>query len=247
MFFPHTRVLSVKVCTLSKENIKKELSDRLFDGHGFSVFTPNTQMLLASKKERSLRTLLNSSSINIPDGIGIRIAARLKGNIRLAKTSGIDLAEELLPIAEALGIRVFFLGGKEGVAPLAKRNIQLMFPNLNVCGTHHGYFTPNEEKDVIAKILSSKAELLFVCMGFPRQEKWIIENLPSLPCVKVAMGLGGTLDVWAKKTRRAPKIVQNAGLEWLWRVILEPSRAKIFLDVPKFFFALAGERKKQIY
>ena len=247
MFFPRTRVLSVKVCTLSKENIKKELSDRLFDGHGFSVFTPNTQMLLASKKERSLRTLLNSSSINIPDGIGIRIAARLKGNIRLAKTSGIDLAEELLPIAEKLGTRIFLLGGKDGVARIAKKNLVRRFPALNICGTHHGYFDEKSEKKVINLINSSRAELLFVCMGFPRQERWIIENLPSLPCVKVAMGLGGTLDVWAKKTRRAPKIMQNAGLEWLWRVILEPSRAKIFLDVPKFFFALAGERKKQIY
>ncbi len=234
MSIPHTNVLSIKVCTLSKNDIKNNLCRELQYGHGISIFTPNTQMLLAAKNDARLSKLLNSSSINIPDGIGIRIAA----NVKLAKTSGIDLAEELLPIAEKLGTRIFLLGGKEGVARAAKINLSDRFPSLNICGTHHGYFDRASEKAVIQQINSSRAELLLVCMGFPRQEEWINKNLRALPSVRIAMGLGGTLDVWAKKIRRAPKIIQGAGLEWLWRVMLEPSRAKIFLDIPRFLLLL---------
>lgn len=238
MFIPHTRVLSVKVCTLPKENIKKDLSSLLLTGHGFSIFTPNTQMLLSANKDGHLCKLLNSSSMNIPDGVGIRLAAKLSEGIDLAKISGIDLAEELLPIAEKLGTRIFLLGGKDGIARVAKKNLLRRFPALNICGTHHGYFDKKSEKKVINLINSSRAELLLVCMGFPRQEEWINKNLSSITSVRVAIGLGGTLDVWANKVRRAPKILQNVGLEWLWRVILEPSRAKIFLDIPRFLLLL---------
>ena len=246
MFLPHTYVLSVKVCTLSKSGIKKELADMLRHEKGFSVFTPNPQMLLAADKDRRLCELLNSSSLNIPDGVGVRIAARLKNNIRVAKTSGIDLAEELLPLAERIGTRVFLLGGKPGVATEAKKNILKRFPNLNICGTQHGYFKEDRAEAINKKIRDSRAELLLVCMGFPRQEEWIAQNISSLTDVRMAIGLGGTLDVWAKRTRRAPKAVQDMGLEWFWRTILDPSRAKIFIDIPRFLLLLAKE-KKQVY
>lgn len=238
MFIPHTRLLSVNVCTLPKKDIKNKLYYALRSGHGVSIFTPNTQMLLSANKDGHLCKLLNSSSMNIPDGVGIRLAAKLSDGIDLAKISGIDLAEELLPIAEKLGTRIFLLGGKDGVARIAKKNLVRRFPALNICGTHHGYFDEKSEKKVIDLINSSRAELLLVCMGFPRQEEWISKNLSSLTSVRVAIGLGGTLDVWANKVRRAPKILQNVGLEWLWRVILDPSRAKIFLDIPRFLLLL---------
>ena len=246
MFIPHTKVLSVKVCTLPKNKIKQKICHALKGERGIGIFTPNTQMLLSANKDGHLCKLLNSSSINIPDGVGIRLAAKLSEGIDLAKISGIDLAEELLPVAEKLGTRIFLLGGKDGIARVAKKNLLRRFPSLNICGTYHGYFSQGEEKAVIDKINSSGAELLLVCMGFPRQEKWIAKNLPSLSSVRVASGLGGTLDVWAQRTRRAPKAMQKTGLEWLWRVILEPSRAKIFIDIPRFFLLLAKE-KKQIY
>jgi N-acetylglucosaminyldiphosphoundecaprenol N-acetyl-beta-D-mannosaminyltransferase len=178
------------------------------------------------------------SDINIPDGIGIYLASRLCGSPLPERSTGIDTAEQILKIAEKRSLRVFLLGGKDGIARVAKKNLLRRFPALNICGTHHGYFDEKSEKKVINLINSSRAELLLVCMGFPRQEEWISKNLSSLTSVRVAIGLGGTLDVWANKVRRAPKILQNVGLEWLWRVILEPSRAKIFLDIPRFLLLL---------
>jgi N-acetylglucosaminyldiphosphoundecaprenol N-acetyl-beta-D-mannosaminyltransferase len=192
-------------------------------------------MLLAASKDRELRKLLNSSELNIPDGVGVRLAARLRG-VRLESMSGIDIAEELLSVAASEGCRVFFLGAKRGVAEKAAENMRVRYSTLQICGVHHGYFDKSgaENVDVLKKIRAAAPDILFVCFGFPAQEKWITDNLASLPSVKLAMGLGGSLDVWSGNIRRAPLLVQKAGLEWLWRTVLEPKRARIFLDIPRF-------------
>jgi N-acetylglucosaminyldiphosphoundecaprenol N-acetyl-beta-D-mannosaminyltransferase len=175
--------------------------------------------------------------MNIPDGIGVRIAARLR-DARIESMSGIDLGESLLSIAARSGLRVFFLGAKRGIAKKAAENMRVRHPTLQICGTQHGYFDKSGEKNaaVLEKIRSASPDILFVCFGFPAQERWITDNLASLPSVKLAMGLGGSLDVWSGNLRRAPLLIQKAGLEWLWRTVLEPKRARIFLDIPRFLF-----------
>jgi N-acetylglucosaminyldiphosphoundecaprenol N-acetyl-beta-D-mannosaminyltransferase len=116
--------------------------------------------------------------------------------------------------------------------------MRVRYPTLQICGVHHGYFDKSgaENAEVIKKIRTAAPDILFVCFGFPAQEKWITDNLSSLPSVKLALGLGGSLDVWSGNIRRAPLLVQKAGLEWLWRTVLEPKRARIFLDIPHFLF-----------
>ena len=235
-FFMHGfDILGVHITKSSKRELLSHLASDLKHGRQSAIFTPNSQMLLAASKDRELRKLLNSSELNIPDGVGVRLAARLRG-VRLESMSGIDIAEELLSVAVSKGYRVFFLGAKRGVAKKAADNMRVRYPTLQICGMHHGYFDKSGEEnaDVLKKIRTAAPDILFVCFGFPAQEKWIADNLASLPSVKLALGLGGSFDVWSGNIRRAPLLIQKAGLEWLWRTVLEPKRARIFVDIPHF-------------
>ncbi|MBR0454842.1 MAG: WecB/TagA/CpsF family glycosyltransferase, partial [Clostridia bacterium] len=183
----------------------------------------------------------------IPDGIGIYLASLVSGSRLPERSTGIDTAEQILKIAEKQNLHVFLLGGKKGVAKKAALALKKRYPRLIICGIHHGYF--DKDKDcrdngsVIRSINAAKADILFVCFGFPLQERWIAENLPSLPSVRLAMGLGGSLDVWSGNIRRAPSWVQSIGLEWLWRATLEPRRYKSLKHIPTLFVCVMKEKK----
>ena len=230
-------ILGVSVCSLPKKQLQRKIERRLLAEKSTAIFTPNAEMLSAAARDSSLCTLLNSSDINIPDGIGIYLAALVSGSRIPERSTGIDTAEQILKIAAKHSLRVFLLGGKDGVAHKAARALKKRYPKLIICGTHHGYFDKDklcqENISVIRTINEAKADILFVCFGFPLQERWIAENLPSLPSVILAMGLGGSLDVWSGNIRRAPSLIQNIGLEWLWRAFREPKRAKRLLSLPK--------------
>ena len=201
-----------------------------------AVFTPNAVMLDACRKDPRLASLLCRASLSLPDGAGVLLAAKRKGTPLREKASGIDFGEALLKRAAHEGLRVFLLGGKKGVARRAARRLSLKYPSLQICGTHHGYFQGTEAEEAVrSKIIACKPDLLFVCLGFPRQEQWIVQNLPSLPFLRVAAGLGGSLDVWSGNTKRAPKSLQKCGLEWAWRMMREPRRLKNLPALIKFF------------
>ncbi len=246
MSVPSTRILSVKLCTLKQEQIISIIVGRMANGKKTVVFTPNTQMLLAASKDSSLRSLLNSSTLNLPDGIGVRIAARMSGKQIPDKSSGIDAAERFFAIGAKQGYRFFLLGAKPGVAQKAAEALKKRFPSLIICGTHHGYFSKhgNQNDLIVAKINAARPDILLVCFGFPLQEHWINENILKMPSVRLSMGLGGALDVWSGNLRRAPRLVQHIGLEWLWRAFLEPKRAKIFIDIPQFLWKAVKERSE---
>lgn len=232
------KLLSIKICASPQRDILKEILRRIKNGEKTVVFTPNSQILLAAQKSSKNRKMLNSSTINLPDGIGVILASKLQGGKIKKRISGIDLAEKLLQIAEKKGYQVFLLGAKDGVAKKAKDELKKRYQKLNICGTHHGYFgkTSAENKRVIDLINASRPDLLFVCLGSPAQEEWITQNKKELPSVKLFIGLGGSLDVWSGSLNRSPVLLQALGLEWLYRTVKEPRRAKIFLDIPNFLF-----------
>ena len=236
-------IFSVKISTLDKNTLISNLCYRLKSDKKSIIFTPNTQVLLAAKREPRLRALLASSTVNIPDGIGVCLAAKIKHRTTLDRISGIDIAENIMRICAKRRYRIFLLGGRSGVAALAAKKLKQAIPDIKICGTHHGYFQKSgkDNNAIIRKISSSRADVLFVCFGFPMQERWIAQNADALSGVRLFMGLGGSLDVWSGKRRRAPVFFQKAGLEWLWRVALEPRRAKIFLDAPRFLFEICKE------
>ena len=172
--------------------------------------------------------VLNSSDYNIPDGNGIILASRLLKTPISKRICGIELAERLLYTAARNKLRIFLYGGKEGVAALAAARLVSLNPNLKICGAVHGY--QQDEHAVLERIKQSKADVVYVCLGSPKQEKWIHENADKLPHVRLFMGLGGSLDVWSGKVKRAPAQVREHGFEWLWRMAKAPKKLR---DLPK--------------
>ena len=201
---------------------------RIEQGLKTAVFTPNSEMIYRATRSKELLRVLNSADILFPDGIGSYIGMKIVGNLTRKRTTGIDLAEMILKDASRQGYKVFLLGAKDGIASKATEKLKLKHKGLNICGHHHGYFDKcgKENDEIIKKINSSGADILFVCFGFPEQEKWIFKNLSSLSNVKLAIGLGGSLDVWSESVKRAPVFISKLGFEWLWRTLKDPKRIK---------------------
>ena len=190
------------------------------------VFTPNAVMLEACRRDASLAALLNRASLSLADGMGVVRAAKRCGTPLCERVAGIDFAEAVLARASKENLRVFLLGGEAGVAESAAMRLRERYPALCVCGTHWGYFDREGEENrrLLAHIRQTRADILFVCLGFPLQERWICENLAHLSFLCLIAGLGGSLDVWAGKSKRAPRALSRAGLEWAWRMVREPRR-----------------------
>lgn len=202
------------------------------------VHTPNSEIVqLCIEKPENL-ALVNSADLIIPDGSGVVLASKILGTpLTKGKVAGVELAERTLALAAEKGYGVYFLGGKPGVAVEAAEKMQAKYPGLSVVGCHDGYFqkTGEESDAVVEEINRSGAVILFVCLGVPAQEKWMAENRSRLK-VGVMAGLGGSLDVFAGKAKRAPKIFIRLGLEWLYRLLKEPRRIGRMMKLPKFLF-----------
>ena len=212
------------------DNITKDMAVEraLAEGESNVVFTPNAVMLDACRRDRSLAALLEHASVSLPDGVGVLWAARRQGTPLFERVAGIDFGEALLARAAKERLRVFLLGGGDGVALKAARNLKARYAGLCVCGTHWGYFdkTGEENRRVLTRIRESRADVLLVCFGFPMQERWIVDNLHNLTTLRTVAALGGSLDVWAGKAKRAPEAVSRMGMEWAWRMAHEPHRLK---------------------
>ena len=231
-------ILGVKISRLNKKQVLDKIDLAISAGTPLTIFTPNTEIIMRAQKDISFKKLLNSADILLPDGIGVVIASKLIRPPLPERVTGIDTGEDILHLANEGAIPVFLLGAKAGVAERAAVAIKTRFPNIRIVGTHHGYFEKSgtENDAVIKQINNSGARILFVCFGAPTQEKWIAENKNRLKSVKLYTGLGGALDVWSKDVRRAPQLLQNIGLEWLWRICKEPRRATFLLKMPSFLY-----------
>lgn len=202
-------------------------------GQPSMVVTTNPELIMHAQRDPELAGILGRADLVVPDGIGVVWAARLLGHPVPERVPGVDLTEGLLALAAQRGYRVYFLGAAEGVADEAARRLAARFPGLIVAGTHHGYFGPEDEPRVVAAVRAAAPHILLVAMGAPRQERWIARNLQQCG-VPLNMGVGGSFDVFAGRVRRAPRWVQAAGLEWLYRLVRQPSRARRMLALPRF-------------
>ncbi|MBR4960453.1 MAG: WecB/TagA/CpsF family glycosyltransferase [Clostridia bacterium] len=215
------------------------LLDRLESGRQTVLFTPNAEIVQACVDDPALYPVVGSADMLIPDGIGVVKAAKILGTPLKEKVPGVVVGEKL---AEALAARpayrLFLLGGKPGVALTAAEKLTEKYPGLQIAGTHDGYFKKEGEENeaVLESIRQSKADVLYVCLGAPAQEKWIYANREFLPDVKILAGLGGSVDIYAGTAKRAPKIFITLGLEWFYRLLREPKRIGRMMNLPKFYF-----------
>ncbi len=223
----------------SKEELAKLLEERLEAEQSTIIFTPNADIAGKAQRSPDLHQLLTEADLLLPDGAGILLASRHQALRPLThRLAGIEGGEMALSLAAARGDAVYFLGGQPGVAESAARNWQSKLPAIKIAGTHHGYFdTAGHENDrVLQDIQASGARLLFVCLGFPAQERWIMQNKDRLPSVRLFMGLGGSLDVWAGRVRRAPSLIRRIHLEWLWRMLASPRKFARLPTMLRFVF-----------
>ncbi len=197
----------------------------------FVVVTPNAVMLEKCRRTPALAQLLNRADLALPDGAGVLMAARRAGTPLPARVAGIEFGEALIRQAAEEGLRVFLLGGRPGVAARAGEALRARYPKLFLCGAEHGYFQKSGEEDraVTARIRAASPQILLVCFGFPSQEEWMLSHRAAFPGLGVMAGLGGSLDVWAGDCRRAPTWLSHMGLEWAFRMGLQPRRMK---DLP---------------
>lgn len=213
---------------------------RLLDDPGSHyVVTPNPEFILAAKKDQAFRQTLNGADLSLPDGIGVVYSAKILGRPLKGRAPGIEFAQGLMAQLAQNGKRLFLLGAKPGVAEQAADNLRERYPGLTVCGVHDGYF--KEDAPVVEEIKASEADVIFVCLGAPKQELWMATNGPATGA-KLAVGLGGCLDVFAGTVQRAPEKWRKAGLEWLYRLIKEPSRFGRMVKLPLVLVEAAGAR-----
>ena len=197
------------------------------------VFTPNSEMVMAATKDKEFENILNSADLLTADGIGIIYASKILKTPIFQRASGYDISLKLMEKMVPLKKTLYLFGAAPGVAEKAKENLEKKFPGIIISGLHDGYFDAQEEKRIIEDINLKKPDVLFVCLGSPKQEKWIFQHKDKLS-VKVAMGLGGCLDVYAGNVKRAPDIFIKLGLEWFYRLMKEPKRFFRMLALPKF-------------
>lgn len=203
------------------------------------VCTPNPEIVWASRKNEALRRAINGADAVLADGVGILWAAKRLGKTLPERVAGYDF---LLALLERMEGTVFLLGGKPGVAEAAAENIRARWPRVKVVGCAHGYFDGDE--DVTKKIRALEPELLLVCLGSPKQELWMEKQAHAGLPVGLMVGLGGSLDVLAGRVKRAPEGWIRWKLEWLYRLLREPSRIKRQMCLPRFVLAVMAQRMK---
>ncbi|NBC81818.1 MAG: WecB/TagA/CpsF family glycosyltransferase [Bacteroidetes bacterium] len=189
-----------------------------------TIYFINAHCYNVSMRNHAYYNALSNANLILNDGIGIKIASyfsklKLKENM-----NGTDYIPKLLWQAGQLHKKVFLLGAKDNIPQIARKNIESRFPGIEIVGSRSGYFTKEESESVVATINNSKAELLVVAMGVPRQEIWLNENISKFTNVKIAVAGGAILDFLAERVKRAPIWMQKAGIEWFFRLKQEPRR-----------------------
>ena len=194
-----------------------------------SIFFLNADCLRQAQKDTQYREILNCSDLVLSDGIGLRMATRLFGGKMIDNCNGTDLSPLIMKEAADRGYKIFFLGGIEGIADKAAQNMRKKIPGIKIVGTHSGYFTSDE--DVVKQINQSEANILFVALGAPIQEKWIFKNRNKLQ-PKVCLGVGALLDYLSGTIPRAPMWMRQMHIEWFWRIFIDPRRMfkRYFID-----------------
>lgn len=234
-------ILGCRVDAVDREEAVTRIAGLAAGNGGALVVTLGVEMVMAAQRDAAFRALLNGSSLSVCDTIGILLASRARGGALRTRVTGVELVDALA--ARSVGdetVRLFLLGGAEGTAERAAASLAARFPGVRIAGTRNGYFRDAESPAVAQLIKESGASVLLAGLGSPKQEKWIAGFAASAG-VGVGIGVGGSFDVLAGNVRRAPRAIQQAGLEWAYRLMCEPSRWRRQLALPRFALAEGAE------
>ncbi|MGA9362890.1 MAG: WecB/TagA/CpsF family glycosyltransferase [Bacteroidota bacterium] len=238
-------VLGVRVDDVTLSEALPLLEAMVLDGKAHQVVTVNSEFIMTAQTNPAFREVLNNASLALPDSMGVVWASRLLGHALTERVAGVETVEHLVRIAQRKKMRVFLLGAAPGVAELAAARLRERLPGLVMAGTYSGSPRPEEDLEICSLIEAADPQILLVAYGAPNQDLWIARNLHRFTPPIVAVGVGGTLDYIAGVAVRAPRWVQEVGLEWLHRLIREPHRWRRMLALPRFCLAVFLQRMKK--
>lgn len=230
--WPTAEVLAIPVDCLSKDTLVAELLQRIQQRETIHLVTMNAEMAYAAHSDPAHMQLLQAADIVIPDGIGVVWALGHQG-IPVQRLPGIELTQALLDQAVGQHLRVGILGASPETLAALQTVLQARWPDLILPVLQDGYFSPEQEADIVQQIQAAELDILFVALGVPRQEEWIQRHQTALN-VPLMMGVGGSFDVLSGRLERAPELMQRLHLEWLFRLLQQPSRWRRMLALPKF-------------
>lgn len=233
-------VLGCRVDRVDTNAALARIEQFLAAGKPAQVVTLGAEMANLAHDDARYRAVVNAADLVVPDTIGIVLASRWIGVPLPERVAGIDLVERLCAVAVQRDVAVYLLGGASGVAAAAGVALTQRHAGLRIAGADHGYFDDAESGAICERIRASGARLVFVGLGFPRQEYWIHDHLAQLGAA-VCVGIGGSFDVLSGRLARAPAAVRRAGLEWLYRLVREPHRLRRQLALPLFAARAAGQ------
>lgn len=236
-------ILGIPFDNLTRKEFLKQLLVRMEKKQKTFLVTANPEIVMYAKEDETYKNLLLEADYVAPDGIGIvRAAKRLHTPIK-ERVPGYELMLGLLELSNIQNKRVYFIGAQEDVVAQAVANVKKTWPDLKVAGYHHGYFDHSDPK-MIEKVQETKPDVILVAFGFPRQEKWIKEYLKTADH-GIAIGVGGSFDVLSGKAKRAPKLAQKYHIEWLYRLLKQPSRYRRMLALPAFMREVYKQKKRE--
>lgn len=205
-------------------------------GKGMHVVTLNAEMIVTAQQNSDLDRIIRHAHLIVPDGAGVVWAVKMNGQQEVSRLPGIELAAGTLARAAQSGKRVALIGGKPAVMDALLETLPKRYPGINIVAQHHGYFTVDEQEQIIDQIAEKDPQLLLVALGVPKQE-YVIDQISSLMPHTVKIGVGGSFDVWTGQVKRAPALMRKLNLEWLYRLCKEPWRFnRIMTALPNFFF-----------
>lgn len=237
-------IMGVPVDNVTMDKAVDRVISFLSEDKVHSVFTPNAEIMMAAQRDANLKSILMTADLLVADGAGVVLASKILGRNLPERVAGFDLINRVFSLSRKKKFKLFLFGGKPEVAEQAGQKITSLYPGVEIAGCRNGYFSKENEHEIINQINSSGADILLVALGAPKQETWIHEH-KSLLTTRVCIGVGGSLDVFAGTAKRAPVFFQKNGLEWLYRLYKEPWRYKRMLDLPRFTLLAVGSRLKR--
>lgn len=233
-------VVGVPVDCVDVPVTHRTVGDILSGAAGGNIIAVNPEKVMRARSDPRLLDALRGARLLIPDGIGVVLAARILGLGRMSRVPGSELMPAICEIAAREGRGVFLFGASPEVNAMVAQILPERYPGLRIAGRHHGYVKDDEMPSLIDEINRSRADVLFVALGSPKQEYWMAENGPRLN-VRTCQGVGGTFDVIAGRIKRAPALFINLHLEWLYRLLSQPSRAGRQKALPQFALMILRE------
>ncbi|MEH7383239.1 WecB/TagA/CpsF family glycosyltransferase [Bacillus sp. JJ1533] len=236
------KVMGYDFVNNSMSEFVDEMHERVQKEQKTFIVTANPEIVTYANTHPYYDKVLKQAQYIIPDGIGITIASKLLGNPLQERITGFDFMTELLHIANQNKYKVYFLGTEPDVIGLTVQNIQLSFPDINIVGYHHGFF--KDDEPIIKEIKRTEPDIVFLGLGFPKQEEWIASNKHHFN-KGLFIGLGGCFNVWAGVVNRAPELWRNLNLEWAYRIMKEPARLKRAVAIPQFMLRVINRKYRK--